>query len=117
MTSKYILVIAIAICSLAFVVGLPKVAPVPAPVPVARSAAVIKEDPKQLLSFLGTRRETSTADFVRLVVMRIIYGIASTMGLEERLAEVFNGAFVPPGEEDGDFGLDFGGIDGIFDER
>ena len=58
-------------------------------------------------------RETNPPNFVRLLIMRLIYGIASQMGIEERLSGVFNGAFVPPGaEDDGDF-LDFGGdIDG-----
>lgn len=65
-------------------------------------------------------RETNPPNFVRLLVMRVIYGIASQMGFEERLSSVFNGAFVPPGADaEGDY-LDFigdigdGGIlDGI----
>lgn len=28
--------------------------------------------------------------------MRLIYGIASTIGLEDRLEDTLNGAFVPP---------------------
>lgn len=56
-------------------------------------------------------RETSTADFVRLVVMRLIYGIATQMGLEERLAGFLNGIFVPPSAEEDDFGFDFGSDD------
>lgn len=53
-------------------------------------------------------RETNPPNFVRLLVMRVIYGIASQMGLEERLSGIFNGAFVPPGAdaEGGDY-LDF----------
>ena len=52
-------------------------------------------------------RETNPPNFVRLLVMRVIYGIASQMGLEERLSGIFNGAFVPPGADgDGDY-LDF----------
>ncbi|XP_055917337.1 uncharacterized protein LOC129949730 [Eupeodes corollae] len=110
MVSKYLFICAIAFGLLAFVACIPK-ATTPKSVVVTAEA-----DPKQL--FLGAQgKETSTPNFVRLVVMRIIYGIASTMGMEERLADVFNGAFVPPGEDDGDFGLDFGGIDGIFDDR
>ncbi|XP_055838385.1 uncharacterized protein LOC129906599 [Episyrphus balteatus] len=110
MASKYLFVVAIAFSLLAFVICIPKAA-TPASV-----TATEDEDPKQL--FFGAQgKETSTPDFVRLVVMRIIYGIASTMGAEERLAEIFNGAFVPPGEDDGDYGLDFGGIDGIFEDR
>lgn len=49
-------------------------------------------------------RETNTPNFVRLVVMRLIYGIAAQMGLEERLASVFNGAFVPPNADEDDYG-------------
>lgn len=56
-------------------------------------------------------RETSTPDFVRLLVMRLIYGIATQMGLEERLAGFLNGAFVPPSAEDDDYGFDLGGDD------
>lgn len=74
---------------------------------------------KQL--FLGAQgKETSTPDFVRLVVMRLIYGIASTMGLEERLEGVFNGVFVPPNADEDIFGFggadDGDGLDGIFDD-
>lgn len=51
--------------------------------------------------------ETIPANFVRLLLMRLIYGFAASMGAEERLAEVFNGAFVPPNADEGfDF---FGG--------
>lgn len=64
-------------------------------------------------------RETNPPNFVRLVLMRLIYGIATNMGLEDRLAGVFNGAFVPPNADedfdifgDGfdDAGIDFGGF-------
>lgn len=65
-------------------------------------------------------RETNPPNFVRLLVMRVIYGIASQMGFEERLSSIFNGAFVPPGADEGGDYLDFigdlpgGGIlDGI----
>lgn len=40
--------------------------------------------------------------------MRFIYGIASTIGVEDRLEETFNGAFIPPNADDG-LGLGFGG--------
>lgn len=60
--------------------------------------------------FAGDTRETSPPNFVRLVVMRLIYGIATQMGLEERLAGVLNGVFVPPSAEDEDYSL-FGGDD------
>ncbi|KAK5638546.1 hypothetical protein RI129_012841 [Pyrocoelia pectoralis] len=52
------------------------------------------------------QKETDAVNFIRLVVMRLIYGIATRMGLEENISEALNGAFVPPGvEEDYDFDL------------
>lgn len=61
-------------------------------------------------------RETNPPNFIRLLVMRLVYGIATQMGMEERLSNVLGGAFVPPNAED-----DFGGFDDfdggdIFDE-
>lgn len=50
-------------------------------------------------------RETNTPNFVRLVVMRLIYGLAVQMGFEDRLSGVLNGIFVPPNAED-----DYGGF-------
>lgn len=44
--------------------------------------------------------------------MRLIYGIASTIGLEDRLEDTLNGAFVPP-SADG-FGVDEDG-EGLFE--
>lgn len=44
--------------------------------------------------------------------MRLIYGIASTIGLEDRLENTLNGAFVPP-NADG-FGIPEGG-EGLFE--
>lgn len=53
--------------------------------------------------------DASAPNFVRLVIMRLIYGIASTIGLEDRLEDTFNGAFVPPNAEN-DLGIaDIGG--------
>ncbi|XP_044739857.1 uncharacterized protein LOC123301188 [Chrysoperla carnea] len=53
-------------------------------------------------------RETTPVKFVTLVAMRLIYGIASTMGLSENLSGVLNGAFVPPGVDDySDYGEGF----------
>lgn len=58
-------------------------------------------------------RETNPPNFVRLLIMRLIYGLAAQMNLEERVAGWFNGAFAPPnadyaeygfGDELGDFG-------------
>lgn len=74
---------------------------------------------KQFLTDLETR-ETNPPNFVRLLVMRLIYGIASQMGFEERLQGFLNGAFVPPGADDGDYDLFDGGDDDdggdLFDE-
>lgn len=58
-------------------------------------------------------RETNPPNFVRLVIMRLIYGIATQMGFEERVAGFFNGAFVPPNAEEDDYGLD--GLDDLGD--
>lgn len=65
-------------------------------------------------------RETSAPNFVRLVIMRLIYGIAVQMNLEERVAGWFNGIFVPPNADYDDYGLgggleDFGGLDDLGD--
>lgn len=51
-------------------------------------------------------RETNPPDFVRLLIMRLIYGIATQMGLEDRAAGWLNGAFVPPNADDDDYGYD-----------
>lgn len=48
------------------------------------------------------RKETTPVDFTRLLVMRVVYGLAKVMGYREPLSEVLNGAFVPPGAEDDD---------------
>ncbi|XP_023299939.2 uncharacterized protein LOC111682265 [Lucilia cuprina] len=72
---------------------------------------------RQFLFLKGVGRETSTPDFIRLVVMRFIYGLASTMGVEERLEGIFNGAFVPPNADGDIFGFGGDGGDGEdFDE-
>lgn len=61
-------------------------------------------------------RETNPPNFVRLVVMRLIYGIATQMGLEERISGVLNGAFAPPNADYDDFGLDdLDGAGDLFD--
>ncbi|KAJ8676314.1 hypothetical protein QAD02_012101 [Eretmocerus hayati] len=56
-------------------------------------------------------KETSTADFVRIVVMRLIFGLASVMGYGENLANFLGGAFVPPGA---DYDDDYDYVPGIF---
>lgn len=63
----------------------------------------------QFLTDLETR-ETNPPNFVRLLVMRLIYGLASQMGFEERISGFLNGAFVPPGAED-DYDIFGGGGD------
>lgn len=52
-------------------------------------------------------RETNTPNFLRLLVMRLIYGIAAQMNLEDRVAGWFNGAFAPPNADYDEYG--FGG--------
>ncbi|XP_046737809.1 uncharacterized protein LOC124406445 [Diprion similis] len=52
-------------------------------------------------------RETNVVNFVRLVVMRLVFGVASALGLRENLSGVLGGIFVPPGADDyGDYGGD-----------
>ncbi|XP_012270098.1 uncharacterized protein LOC105694214 [Orussus abietinus] len=52
-------------------------------------------------------KETNIVNFVRLVVMRLVFGVASSMGLGENLSGVLGGIFVPPGvNEYGDYGDD-----------
>lgn len=51
-------------------------------------------------------RETSPPNFVTLLLFRLIYGIATQMGIEDRLP----GFIAPPNADDGDYGLfSFGG--------
>lgn len=68
-------------------------------------------------------RETDTPNFVLLLFMRLVYGLAVQVGAEDRLGSFLNGFFVPPnadadGDDDpfesllGDIG---GGGDGLFD--
>lgn len=65
-------------------------------------------------------QDTNGANFVRLLIMRLIYGIAVQMNLEERVAGWFNGAFVPPNADYDDFGIgggleDLGGLEELGD--
>lgn len=72
------------------------------------------KEQKQFITDLESR-ETDPPNFVRLVLMRLIYGIAAQMGVEDRLAGFLNGAFVPPNaDDDGDYGglADLGDIGG-----
>ncbi|XP_031331900.1 uncharacterized protein LOC116162426 [Photinus pyralis] len=61
---------------------------------------------RKLRKGLLRQKETNPVNFIRLVVMRLIYGMATRMGFGENISEALNGAFVPPGvEEDYDFDL------------
>lgn len=64
-------------------------------------------------------RETNPPNFLRLLIMRLIYGIAAQMNLEDRVAGWFNGAFAPPNADYDDYGLGGGfedlGAEEIFD--
>lgn len=52
--------------------------------------------------------ETNLFNFVRIMVLRLVWGFASWMGFDEPLSEAFGGAFVPPGvDPDGDDDLGF----------
>ena len=82
--------------------------------------AATSQESKQL--FLGAEgKETNTPNFVRLVVMRLIYGLASSMGIEERLENAFNGVLKPPNADEGIFNFGggddeiFGGLGDLFD--
>lgn len=63
---------------------------------------------QQDFQLIRQSRETNPINFVRLLFLRLIYGVATLMGFDDGLSEVANGAFVPPGVEDdyGGFGLD-----------
>ncbi|XP_063368395.1 uncharacterized protein LOC134656802 [Cydia amplana] len=63
------------------------------------------------------RKETTPVDFTRLLVMRVVYGVAKMMGFQEQVGNVLNGALVPPGaddDDDDDFFGDDDDDDGIF---
>jgi hypothetical protein len=70
---------------------------------------------KNQKQMLYETRETSPPNFVTLFFMRLVYGIASTMGIEDRLP----GFVAPPNADEGDFfslgtGGGGGGITNIF---
>ena len=73
---------------------------------------------RQANQLIKQTRETNTFNFVRLLIMRLIYGFATMMGFEEGLSEVANGAFVPPGIDDdyGAFDLDDRDSDYSYDD-
>ena len=61
---------------------------------------------KQVLALES--KETSTANFFRLLVMRLIFGVAAAMGWGDNLSSFLNGALIPPGAEDyDDYGEEF----------
>ncbi|XP_073822023.1 uncharacterized protein [Musca autumnalis] len=95
------------LCLAVFVVNA-KVIAKPNSLPLNMVHSNAANTPRQLI--LGSGKETSAPDFIRLVVMRLIYGLATTMGVEERLEGLFNGAFVPPNADSDFFG--FGGLGG-----
>ncbi|KAK4878468.1 hypothetical protein RN001_010974 [Aquatica leii] len=64
-----------------------------------------KRSKKLRKGMLLRQKETNAVNFIRLVVMRLIYGVATRFGFEDNISEALNGAFVPPGVEE-DYGLD-----------
>ncbi|XP_046387077.1 uncharacterized protein LOC124156529 [Ischnura elegans] len=52
--------------------------------------------------------ETNIFDFVRLLTLRLIYGVASMMGFQEGISDFMGGILVPPGA---DYDYDYGGGD------
>lgn len=50
-------------------------------------------------------RETNPPNFLRLLIMRLVYGFAVQMNLEDRVAGWFGGAFAPPNADYDDYGL------------
>ncbi|KAF4529149.1 hypothetical protein B566_EDAN017155 [Ephemera danica] len=61
-----------------------------------------KRKPTQLIT-----KETTVAGFMRIVAMRLLFGLAQWAGLGEWASGLFGGALVPPGS-DYDYG-DYGG--------
>ncbi|XP_017764612.1 PREDICTED: uncharacterized protein LOC108554003 [Eufriesea mexicana] len=52
-------------------------------------------------------KETNVVNFMRLLMLRLVFGVASAMGLGENLSGVLGGIFVPPGADDySDYGDD-----------
>ncbi|XP_037049809.1 uncharacterized protein LOC119084079 [Bradysia coprophila] len=75
----------------------------------SQKADVVGDDRQNLLQ----SRETDPPNFLRLLLMRLIYGIAVQIGAEDRLAGFLNGIFVPPNADDDD---GFGGLGGFLGE-
>lgn len=65
------------------------------------------ETKQSFVSFLQAK-ETNAPNFMRLLILRLIYGIASAMGLEDNIAGFLGGILVPPGvDDDDDYGDDY----------
>lgn len=119
MSSRTVLCLAIAVCLVIFVQtaeSRKKQARKQEPTTTTTTtpASPLKDiESKQFFSDPQTR-ETDPPNFVRLVVMRLIYGLAVQMGFEDRLSGVLNGIFVPPNAEEdyGGFGADLGDFGG-----
>ncbi|XP_076389188.1 uncharacterized protein LOC143264694 [Megachile rotundata] len=45
-------------------------------------------------------KETNVVNFMRILMMRLVFGVATAMGLGENLSGVLGGIFVPPGADD-----------------
>lgn len=69
-------------------------------IPIVKNKMIF-EDSRQLSR---QKNDVSTPNFIRLVLLRLLYGIATNMGLEDQLEDVFNGALIPPSSNDA---LDF----------
>ncbi|XP_022190562.2 uncharacterized protein LOC111048889 [Nilaparvata lugens] len=78
---------------------------------------VCQAGPFAILKPLRQTRETNLFNFMRLMVIRLIYGVAKMMGFEEGISEFANGALVPPGVEDNDdYGFGFGERDDDYND-
>ncbi|XP_018323487.1 uncharacterized protein LOC108735820 [Agrilus planipennis] len=73
---------------------------------ISETNARPKKKNRMTYSTVLRQKETNAVNFIRLAVMRLIYGVASRFGFQEPISEALNGAFVPPGVEDdyGDYG-------------
>lgn len=66
------------------------------------------EDETANLSGLRKTSETNVFNFVRLIVMRMVYGFASMFGLGDFLEDFAGGIFAPPTPDYGGLGLGLG---------
>ncbi|KYB27095.1 hypothetical protein TcasGA2_TC034715 [Tribolium castaneum] len=73
----------------------------------ASDAKIRKKNTKGLIL---RQKETNAINFLRLAIMRLVYGVATRLGFGEQIAVALNGAFVPPGVDDYDYGGDDYGI-------